>query len=67
MTRAELARYAKAWRLRNGITQSQLAVAMGCMQSEVSRIETLDGGCSMDLFMEYIEAMGLELKIGVME
>lgn len=67
MDQWELTRHARDWRVEQGITQKQVAEAMGTTQSEISRIESGSSGFTMVLFIDYIEAMGLELSIGVME
>lgn len=45
------------------ITQREVAERSGLTQQMVSRIEKIDNSPTLDVFLRYVSALGLELKI----
>ncbi|HDK7194949.1 TPA: helix-turn-helix transcriptional regulator [Clostridium botulinum] len=45
------------------ITQREIAERSGLTQQMVSRIEKIDNSPTLDVFLRYVSALGLELKI----
>lgn len=45
------------------ITQREVAKRSGLTQQMVSRIEKIDNSPTLDVFLRYVSALGLELKI----
>lgn len=46
-----------------GITQKEVAEKSGLTQQMVSRIEKVTNSPTLDVFLRYVSALGLELKI----
>ncbi|MBD5589368.1 helix-turn-helix domain-containing protein [Clostridium botulinum] len=45
------------------ITQKEVAERSGLTQQMVSRLEKIDNSPTLDVFLRYVSALGLELKI----
>ena len=60
--RVALARFLRATRERRGMTQVELAQAMGSSQSRVAKMEAADPGVSLDLVLRGLLVMGASLR-----
>ncbi|MHB8062998.1 MAG: helix-turn-helix domain-containing protein [Ruminiclostridium sp.] len=50
-------------KMRNGLSQSDVARQSGLTQQMVSRIETVDNSPTLRNFIKYVDSVGLEIKI----